>query len=247
MATGKSVRGVSVGSRQVFWLLLLATLLLAPMQVGCSASAGPVLAAELDGQPVTAQALRMAARTLGWPEVLSDRSDLPGGASQVTSGDQVGANSVAVITTLSGSDGPAFLDALQQPGMTRGAFHGWEALIRRRGDPVDPAVSADSSARGFIAWYAGPYGFIAEDATGSGRELEIAEALYAAAQERQLSGWSGSTAIVLAQTEDAPGAASIGDFQALTQQVNEYYRLNSYGRVDFHLLVAGCRWRGWAR
>jgi len=170
--------------------------------------------------------LQDAARSLRWPERVSSRPDLPGQAAQVSVGDPAGTPMAAVITVLSIAEGPAFLDALQRPGMTRGTYHGWEAVIQRRGDQA-------ASARGLIAWHAGPYGFIAEDATGSGRELEIAEALYAAAQGRQLSGWSGSTAIVLAQTEDAPGAASIGDFQALTQQVNDYYRLNSYGRVDF--------------
>jgi len=192
------------------------------------------------------------AQRLGWPATISASGDLPGQALQITgSGTAQAAMVRAAATLLPGSGELAFLDAYAQRGLTHGIFHGWEAIIVRSGDrlcddqgraklgssqstigqgPDSPTPCRE--AYGLIAWHSGPYGFIAEDATGSGQELRIAEALYAAAQEHTLSGL-GSTVVILAETTDVPGGSSRQRLQALTQEANLYYSLNGYGRVSF--------------
>jgi len=182
----------------------------------------------------TEQILINAAQSLGWPTTISTRPDLPGQALQV-SADGKGQDSPMwlSISTMAGLDQPTLLDALESRGLTRGVFHGRQAIILRAGDLVYNGNTLTRAACGLIAWRCGPYVFAAEDATGSGRESEIAEALHAAAESGNLCGIA-DTVVILAETTDAPGVSSLGRLQTLAQAANRYYSLNAYGRAGFH-------------
>ncbi len=182
------------------------------------------------------QALADAAHNLGWPATISLDPHLPGQAWQiaVAAGQHPALRAAIGMAPL--PDLSRWLDRLEAQGYSRGLYHGWEAIIARAGDHLCATENPDAScpkAHGLIAWRCGPYGFIAEDTTGSGHEVEIAAALYNAAQERSPYELASSTVIILADTDDTPGSTSVDQARELARSANEYYRVNGYGRVEF--------------
>ncbi len=204
-----------------------------------------------DQRPVTAESpspspLSATARALGWSPEVTPAADLPGQVQQVVAGDDAQpAGRRAVMATLPDPGAEDLLGWLEWRGGHRGLFHGWEAVIAGPDEAAHskavPGVEgtmvparedgASSRARGFIGWHCGPYGFLAEDATGAGQEARIAEALYEAAQQHGLCAL-GSALVVLAETEDVRGQASLTDVQGLARAASRYYAFNSYGRVQ---------------
>ena len=179
-------------------------------------------------QPVYLPVLVATAQQLGWPASTSPRRDLPGQALQIANEGQAQISTMwAAIHISSNADEPDLLDLLEQRGMTRGLYHGYEAIIVRTGDPA----TTRQETGGLIAWRCGPYSFMAEDTTLSGRETEIAETLYSAAQERDLCASTG-TVLILAETSETPGTNSLSLFQSRAKSANWYYSLNGYGRTD---------------
>jgi len=174
--------------------------------------------------------LQEVAESLGWPAtpVLCDGQ--PGHALRVSASGAAGDATWAMVSLMERADEPTLLDLLESQGMTRGLFHGREAIIVRRGDRLPNGYAP--SLRGLIAWRCGPYVLAAEDATGSGREQQVAETLYAAAEQCSLCGIAGSV-VVLAEADDAPGKRPLAHFRALAQAADDYYKLNGYGRVTF--------------
>ena len=174
------------------------------------------------------QTLVATARKLSWPETVAPRLEFPGRTYQITSNGQAHQPLMwAAINLLGEADTSDPLDRMEEQGLTRGLFHGWEAIIAHAGDP-------SNRLGGLIAWRYGPYIFLAADTTGSGNEAEIAQALYAAAVEYTVCAPSGSV-VILAQTTDVPGHHPLSRFQELAQDVERYYAVNGYGRVSFDL------------
>lgn len=99
-------------------------------------------------------------------------------------------------------------------------------------DVIEPEdqVCAEAAA-GLIMWTCGSYVFIARDDTASGDEEDIAAALWMAAERNSICD-IGDTLVLLAGTDDAPNAKTIGDAQKIAQDVNSYYGQNAYGRVS---------------
>ena len=198
-------------------------------------------------QASTQQILAAVAQRLGWPATTSQRPDIPGLALQVTSdGRAEAAATRAAVSIMGGDDEPTLLELLEGQGATRGVFHGRAAVIVRPGDrtydgpqaanagEVNPATPCRST-QGLIAWRCGPYLFAAQDTRGGGHELEVAEALYAVAEQQGLCG--PSSVVILAQTTDTPGSSTLHRFQTLAQATTWYYTLNGYGRVDIPLTL----------
>ena len=222
--------------------LLVATLFGLAAYIPTPAAAAP--------QASTQQILAAVAQRLGWPATTSQRSDIPGQAIQVTSDGRAEAAAIwATVSIMGTDDDPTLLELLEAQGATRGVFHGREAVIVRPGDRTYDGAEAASapgmnpatpcrSTQGLIAWRCGPYVFAAQDTRGEGREMEVAEALYAVAEQQGLCG--PSSVVILAQTADTPGRSTLYRFRLLAQATTWYYTLNGYGRVDipFTLLDA---------
>ena len=233
-------------------VLVVMSILLAPLTSTAVAESVPGVEpapAVSDSVATSRHALEDVAQNLGWPATIVPCNDLPGRApgvgltAQVSASGSAGDSMRAMISledvpyTMEQAEEPTLLDMLESQGMTRGLFHGREAIIVRTGDRLPDGNDA-ISLRGIIAWRCGPHVFAAEDATGSGRELEIAEALYGAVEHQTLcgigsrGGWSSSV-VILAETSDTPGKASLGSIQALARSASWYYLANGYGRVEF--------------
>ena len=77
-------------------------------------------------------------------------------------------------------------------------------------DVIEPEdqVCAEAAA-GLIMWTCGSYVFIARDDTASGDEEDIAAALWMAAERNSICD-IGDTLVLLAGTDDAPNAKTIG-------------------------------------
>ena len=238
-------------------VVALTVLLTAPL--GLATSGSPVQStaqAQVPGAvaPEISRILTAAARSLGWPTAPALRPDLPGQALGISVHGGPGGALCATLSVVPDADEPTLLQDLENQGMLRGLFHGREAIIVHPGDLLCPAEAAASagapscapSTRGIIAWRCGPYVLTGEDATGSGREEEIAEALYQAAEKHSLGGiatrggwrtsggWSSSV-VILAETTDSPGEHPLSYFRDLAQRAEQYYAANAYGRVSFDL------------
>ncbi len=184
----------------------------------------PITAAPLP--PSCAQVLVAVARMLGWPEAISPHLGLADRTYQVSGEGQAREPAVwAAISLLDDAHTPDLLDRLEGEGLTRGLYHGWEAIITHPGDPA-------GRRSGLVAWRCGPRVFLAGDDAGSGREMEIADALYASAVEHALCAPSGSL-VILARTADGPGHHPLSWFRTLAAEADQYYGENGYGRVSF--------------
>ena len=234
------MRRVTSVARALFAMLALLASLAPVSTASCPETLG-----DTGPEVIVKQMLMDTVRKLGWPAKISPRPGLPGHSWQITAdGSDLQPALTAVVSISPENEQPAWLDKLESQGLTRGLYHGCEAIIVRSGDRLcadeDPMGEADlhgatscQETHGLIAWRCGPYSFLAEDTTGSGRELEVAEALYGAAQQHRLCGLTSSTVVILAQTADTPGTTPLSHFRAVAQAANDYYRLNGYGRVDF--------------
>jgi M6 family metalloprotease-like protein len=82
------------------------------------------------------------------------------------------------------------------------------------------------------AWRCGKYVFMVQDQTGYGYGAEIANSLYARADEENICGME-STVVLLSAPSDVSGTRKLSHFQDITQQINTYYSYNAYGRASF--------------
>jgi M6 family metalloprotease-like protein len=82
------------------------------------------------------------------------------------------------------------------------------------------------------AWRCGKYVFMVQDQTEYGYGSEIANSLYARADEENICGME-STVILLSAPSDVSGTRKLSHFQDITQQINTYYSYNAYGRASF--------------
>lgn len=103
----------------------------------------------------------------------------------------------------------------------------FESIFGESDDPDKGCVEES----GVIAFSCGKYMIVSIDTMdddSTGAEYDIANAFYASAQEEGLCDY-GDTLVLMADTDDRPGAASIGQMGKMSQKVNEYYGVNSYG------------------
>ncbi|MFH2101182.1 MAG: hypothetical protein ABII71_03815 [Candidatus Micrarchaeota archaeon] len=205
------------------------------------------------------------AQSLGWPTSTGPRPGSAGTSYQVT---PTGGYSeepsvfafIAVMT--SDTDAQNVLQLLQDNGMTRGTFHGRQAIIMQQGDQIcnpkegttldltfkaikwiaqmiasEMGTTANdvplcADSYGTVVWRCGKYVFGVQDQTGYGNEKMIANALYAASEGENLCG-IGDTVVILTGTADKMGTKKISNYQQIADGVNTYYSWNAYNRVDF--------------
>ncbi len=82
------------------------------------------------------------------------------------------------------------------------------------------------------AWRCGKYVFMVQDQTEEGYGDDIANSLYARANEANICGME-STVILLSAPSDLSGTKTLSHFQNIAQGVNTYYSYNGYGRTSF--------------
>lgn len=175
----------------------------------------------------------------------------------ITNGGSYQENTIryARILALGEEGGRFYIDKMVENGFRHASYQGREAVILRSGDEIcnpggllgylreslrkffaeifgEEAISDEcpTATAGYIAWTCGSHTFVARDDTGQGAEDDIAAALYMAAQRQGLCDL-GDTLVILAGTDDTPGARPLSHFQKMAQDVNSYYGKNSYGRV----------------
>ncbi len=168
----------------------------------------------------------------------------------------------AFVAVMNDAEAKSMLQTLEDNGMTRASFNGRDAIIMRQGDKIcnpkegtvldvtftiiemlaksiaDQMETTYSNeplcaeSYGTIVWRCGPYVFGTQDQTGNGFEMEIANAIYNAAEDENLCGIE-DTVVILAQTSDVAGTKRISHYQTLAQDVNRYFGQNAYGKVLF--------------
>jgi M6 family metalloprotease-like protein len=159
----------------------------------------------------------------------------------------------ARILALGEDGGRLYVDKMVENGFRHSSYQGREGVAVRTGDELcDPGgllgflveiirdffeqifgESADScpyASAGYIAWTCGSHTFVARDDTGQGGEDNIAAALYMAAQRQGLCDL-GDTLVILAGTDDVPGARPLSHYEKMGQDVNSYFGVNSFGKV----------------
>jgi len=216
--------------RALLVVLMLILLLLSQPVSGVTAK--PCLATdETSGHTATIRALLLeVSHHLEWPETITLRPDIRGRALGISTLESPGHASSVAISVVDRLDGATHLDDLAESGKLRGLYEGWEAVIVRSGDTCG-AKEAVACTGGLIAWRCGRYVFVAEDESGSGREIEAARVLHRAASDGKLCGLC-STIVILAETSLTPGQMPLDHFRDLALKAGQYYAENGYGRVD---------------
>jgi len=201
--------------------------------------------------------LRRTADDLGWPNTLTPREGAVGENHQITwyPGDDQQFAFISI--TSSDQEASSMLDILEENGMTRGTFHGRDAIVMHDGDQICNAggqvgwwldfirgmvsliaPEADTSdicaeSYGTIVWTCGNLVFGIQDQTGNGNERMIADALYKNVESQNLCGM-GDTVVILAKTSDFAGTKTLADFDpSMAEDVNDYYYDNGYQKVGF--------------